>query len=64
MTEDSVYQAHLYRSLTDKYSNMSRHLDKVINEANSQINGLQQKIACRHDPYRDACHAVRCADRL
>lgn len=41
----SVYQEFLARSLTDKYSSLSAHLDKVIHEANSEITGLREKLA-------------------
>ncbi|RMX99793.1 hypothetical protein D0866_16007 [Hortaea werneckii] len=44
----SVYQEFLARSLTDKYSSLSTHLDKVIHEANSEITGLREKLAGMH----------------
>ncbi|ORY59469.1 uncharacterized protein BCR38DRAFT_303365, partial [Pseudomassariella vexata] len=44
-TQEIVYQEYLGKTLTEKYSNLSVHLDKVINEANSQISTLQNKIA-------------------
>ncbi|KAH8879466.1 hypothetical protein GQ53DRAFT_738742 [Thozetella sp. PMI_491] len=44
MTQELVYQEHLCKTLTDRYSDMSVHLDKVINEANGQITALQNKI--------------------
>ncbi|GAB1735863.1 hypothetical protein NU219Hw_g5199t2 [Hortaea werneckii] len=44
-TQEIVYQEFLARSLTDKYSSLSTHLDKVIHEANSEITGLREKLA-------------------
>ncbi|RMY53743.1 hypothetical protein D0863_13852 [Hortaea werneckii] len=47
-TQEIVYQEFLARSLTDKYSSLSAHLDKVIHEANSEITGLREKLAGMH----------------
>ncbi|KAI6903339.1 hypothetical protein D0869_12869 [Hortaea werneckii] len=47
-TQEIVYQEFLARSLTDKYSSLSTHLDKVIHEANSEITGLREKLAGMH----------------
>ncbi|KAI0173343.1 hypothetical protein GGR52DRAFT_590485 [Hypoxylon sp. FL1284] len=44
-SQEVVYQEHLSRALTEKYSSLSVHLDKVINEANSEITNLQNKVA-------------------
>ncbi|KAI7462256.1 hypothetical protein KC351_g16435 [Hortaea werneckii] len=44
-TQEIVYQEFLARSLTDKYSSLSTHLDKVIHDANSEITGLREKLA-------------------
>ncbi|KAI0132000.1 cyclin B1 interacting protein-like protein 1 [Xylariales sp. AK1849] len=43
-TQEVVYQEYLGKTLTDKYTNLSVHLDKVINEANSQIISLTNKV--------------------
>ncbi|KAI1205886.1 uncharacterized protein F4807DRAFT_464348 [Annulohypoxylon truncatum] len=43
-TQEVVYQEHLSKALTEKYSNLSVHLDKVINEANLEITSLQNKL--------------------
>ncbi|KAL6719389.1 hypothetical protein ACLMJK_003628 [Lecanora helva] len=40
----SVYQEYLAKTLTDKYSTLSVHMDKVINDANSELNTLNQKL--------------------
>ncbi|KAI6798893.1 hypothetical protein KC363_g2298 [Hortaea werneckii] len=47
-TQEIVYQEFLARSLTDKYSSLSTHLDKVIHDANSEITGLREKLAGMH----------------
>ncbi|KAH6889104.1 hypothetical protein B0T10DRAFT_538251 [Thelonectria olida] len=44
MTQDIFYQQYLYKTLTNKYSNLSLRLEKTINDANSEIEALQQKI--------------------
>ncbi|KAI0380458.1 hypothetical protein F5Y04DRAFT_289435 [Hypomontagnella monticulosa] len=43
-TQEVIFQEHLGKALTEKYSNLSVHLDKVINDANSQITSLQDKL--------------------
>ncbi|KAI1103906.1 hypothetical protein F4804DRAFT_308854 [Jackrogersella minutella] len=43
-TQEVVYQEHLSKALTEKYSNLSVHLDKVISEANLEITSLQNKL--------------------
>ncbi|KAI1456622.1 hypothetical protein F4805DRAFT_475763 [Annulohypoxylon moriforme] len=40
-TQEVVYQEHLSKALTEKYSNLNVHLDKVINEANFEINSMR-----------------------
>ncbi|KAI6805734.1 hypothetical protein KC332_g15555 [Hortaea werneckii] len=47
-TQEIVYQEFLARSLTDKYSSLSTHLDKVIHDANLEITGLREKLAGMH----------------
>ena len=41
----SVYQEFCARGLTDKYGNLSIQMDKIINDANSEIDNLNQKLA-------------------
>ncbi|KAI0889602.1 uncharacterized protein GGS22DRAFT_176883 [Annulohypoxylon maeteangense] len=48
-TQEVVYQEHLSKALTEKYSNLSVHLDKVINEANIEITNLQNKLTGKMD---------------
>jgi E3 ubiquitin-protein ligase CCNP1IP1 len=43
-TQDIFYQQYLYKTLTDKYSNLSLRLEKTVNDANSEIEALQQKM--------------------
>ena len=44
LTRDSIYQEYLAKSLTDKYGNLSVQMDKIINDANSEIDSLNQKL--------------------
>ncbi|KAH8194926.1 hypothetical protein TruAng_010911 [Truncatella angustata] len=43
-TQEVVYQECFGRTLTEKYSNLTVHLEKVIGEANNQITALNHKI--------------------
>ncbi|KAI1382448.1 hypothetical protein F4677DRAFT_452145 [Hypoxylon crocopeplum] len=43
-TQEVVYQEYLGKTLTEKYSNLSVHLDKVINDANLEVGGLQGRL--------------------
>ncbi|KAL7629674.1 hypothetical protein AAE478_001197 [Parahypoxylon ruwenzoriense] len=40
-TQEVVYQEYLGKTLTEKYSNLSVHLDKVINDANLEITSMK-----------------------
>ena len=42
---ESLYQEHLCKNLTDKYGHLSNAMDKIINEANSEISNLQTRIS-------------------
>lgn len=44
-TQDIYYQQYLYKTLTDKYSNLSVRLEKTVNDANSEIEGLHHKFS-------------------
>ncbi|CAM1511076.1 Fc.00g085890.m01.CDS01 [Cosmosporella sp. VM-42] len=44
-TQDIYYQQYLYKTLTEKYSNLSIQLDKTVNDANAEIDGLQNKFS-------------------
>lgn len=43
-SQEIIYQEHLAKSLTEKYSNLSQQMDQLINDANSQIKVLQDKL--------------------
>lgn len=43
-TQDIYYHQHLYRTLTEKYSNLHQHLEKTMNDANSHIENLHDKM--------------------
>ena len=43
----SVYQEYLAKSLTDKYGNLNVQMDKIINDANTELDSLNQKLAGR-----------------
>lgn len=38
------FEQHVSKALNDKYNNLSLHLEKTVNEANSEIESLQHKI--------------------
>ncbi|KAL6860572.1 hypothetical protein ACO1O0_004600 [Amphichorda felina] len=43
-TQDICYQQYLYKALSEKYSNLHVHLEKAINDANSEMENLQNKL--------------------
>ena len=43
----SVYQEYLAKTLTDKYSTLNGQMDKVLHDANSELNILNQRINSR-----------------
>ncbi|MCJ1331426.1 hypothetical protein MMC10_008116 [Thelotrema lepadinum] len=43
-TQEIVYQEYLAKTLTDKYSTLNHQLDKVIGDANSEIENLNQRL--------------------
>ena len=47
LTSSSVYQEYLAKTLTDKYGSLSVQMDKIINDANSEIDNLNQKLSGR-----------------
>ncbi|KAJ5239087.1 cyclin [Penicillium chermesinum] len=44
-TQEVLYQEYLGKSLTDKYTKLNVHLDKVVHNANSEISALHSKVA-------------------
>lgn len=45
LTVYSVYQEYLAKSLTEKYGNLNVQMDKIINDANTELDSLNQKLA-------------------
>lgn len=43
-----MYHEHLGKKLTEKYGELSHHLEKIVNEANSEIANLQSKVTSKH----------------
>lgn len=43
-SQEIIYQEHLAKSLTEKYANLSQQMDQLINDANTQIKALQEKM--------------------
>ncbi|KAF2120971.1 hypothetical protein BDV96DRAFT_641610 [Lophiotrema nucula] len=43
-SQEIVYQEHLAKSLTEKYSNLSQQMDQLIHDANAHIKALQDKV--------------------
>lgn len=43
-----MYHEHLGKKLTEKYGELNHHLEKIINEANSEIANLQSKVRSKH----------------
>ena len=41
----SVYQEYLAKTLTDKYGNLSVQMDRIINDANTELETLNQRLA-------------------
>ncbi|KAI8632260.1 hypothetical protein F5Y19DRAFT_420293 [Xylariaceae sp. FL1651] len=44
ITQEIIYQQHMSKTLTDKYSRLNVHLDKVVNEANAEIANCHNKL--------------------
>ena len=44
LTTRSVYQEYLAKTLTEKYTGLNMQMDKIINDANSELNMLNQKL--------------------
>ena len=43
----STYQEYLAKTLTEKYGNLSLQMDNIINEANTEMDHLNQKMEGR-----------------
>lgn len=57
LTSPRVYQEYLAKTLTEKYSTLNAQMDKVINDANSELNILNQKLNSRN--MRDVCRDIQ-----
>lgn len=44
-TQEIVYQEYLAKTLTDKYGNLNVQVDKIVNDANAELEILHQKLA-------------------
>ncbi|MCJ1391539.1 hypothetical protein MMC18_004403 [Xylographa bjoerkii] len=47
-TQEIIYQEYLAKSLTDKFGNVNAQMDKIIHDANAEIDSLTQKITQLH----------------
>ena len=60
----SVYQNYLCKNITNKYSTLSVHLDKVIAEANSELTNLQNKVSSTSKQNCPNCSCINTAAGL
>ncbi|GAW19982.1 hypothetical protein ANO14919_094760 [Xylariales sp. No.14919] len=44
VTQEIIFQKHMSKTLTEKYSNLNVHLDKVVNDANAEISNCYNKL--------------------
>ncbi|KAH9897305.1 hypothetical protein F4778DRAFT_255454 [Xylariomycetidae sp. FL2044] len=52
-TQEVIYQGQMGKALTDKYSTLSVHLDKVINDANAEIANMHNKLSSMSTEYEN-----------
>lgn len=45
LTHCSIYQEYLAKTLADKYGNLNVQVDKIVNDANAELQMLHQKLA-------------------
>jgi hypothetical protein len=50
VSQEVIYQEHLAKSLTEKYANLNQQMDSLINDANTQIKCLQDKVQGKCSP--------------
>jgi hypothetical protein len=43
-SQEIIYQEHLAKGLTEKYTTLGQQMDQLIHDANSQIKALQDKM--------------------
>ncbi|KAI0433659.1 hypothetical protein F5Y09DRAFT_338476 [Xylaria sp. FL1042] len=44
VTQEIIFQQHMSKTLTEKYSNLNVHLDKVVNDANAELTNCYNKL--------------------
>ncbi|KAI1757104.1 hypothetical protein F4782DRAFT_481241 [Xylaria castorea] len=44
VTQEIIFQQHMSKTLTEKYSSLNVHLDKVVNDANAEITNCHNKL--------------------
>ncbi|KAI0193207.1 hypothetical protein EV127DRAFT_489110 [Xylaria flabelliformis] len=44
VTQEIIFQQHMSKTLTEKYSSLNVHLDKVVNDANAEIANCHNKL--------------------
>jgi hypothetical protein len=44
---NSVYQQYLYKNLSERYASQNMQLDKIVNDANAEIESLQVKLGSK-----------------
>ncbi|KAH7095373.1 RXT2-like protein [Paraphoma chrysanthemicola] len=76
--QEIIYQEHLAKGLNEKYHTLSRQMDQLIHDANSQIKALQDKMQAMHveqtalesrneelaKAFKDKCRAQQQTQRL
>ena len=40
----SIYQEYTVKAMTEKHNNLNLQIDKILNDANSELNILNQKL--------------------
>ena len=43
-SQEIIYQEHLAKSLTEKYTLLNQQVDRLVHDANSRIKALQDKL--------------------
>jgi regulator of replication initiation timing len=56
LLEQRVYQNHMYRTLSDRFSVLNVKLEKVVNEANSEIEALQTRVKTMVEDHENIHH--------
>lgn len=48
----SIYQEYTVKAMTEKHNNLNVQIDKILNDANAELNILNQKL---NSMTRDSC---------